>query len=348
MYFAESDSDTVSRRYTEDAPPHPSRASRSVIVMSPWPSEGLDLGPLGRDERDGAAYQLQEAGAPKAPADVVAARADIAVCRTSRELPAGHFIERRAEHSAAQVGSEAPPDQRVAQILLPEAPHFLVEVVAIRLRTIGSHPDAKPRVGGLDLVQHLPRAPVLSPATAEVEVGEGLGDRPKGRFTSRPAALPAGAVVPGQAAPVEERTLREVSQVQVATAIQVGEKAGEHPEHEVWGQMDGYLPVAALEPGQPLRRRATAALATLAALARHAGYTEPITRGRAPFAYAIGRSPTRARVRIVGSGHRCAIHRSHGDTCLSEATGNDCTLVGLGEVTGRGSRAFQKGLPHAL
>src|SRR2546425_5294184 len=151
-----------------------------------------DLGPLGRDERDGTAYQLQEAGAPKAPADVVAARADIAVCRTSRELPAGHFIERRAEHAAAKVGSEAPPDQRVAQILLPEAPHFPVRVVAIRLRTIGSHPDAKPRVGGLDLVQHLPRAPVLSPATAEVEVGEGLGDRPKGRFTRRPAALPAG------------------------------------------------------------------------------------------------------------------------------------------------------------
>lgn len=243
----------------------------------------LDLGPLGRDERDGATYQLQETGSLKAPADVVAARADVAVCRTSREQPAGHFIERRAEHSAAKVGSEPPPDQRVAQILLPEAPHFLVEVVAIRLQTIGSRPDAKPRVGGLDLVQHLPRAPVLSPATAEVEVGEGLGDRPKGRFTSGAAALPAGAVVPGQAAPVEERALREVSQVHVATAIQVGEKAGEHPEHEVWGQMDGYLPVAALEPGQPLRRRATAALATLAALARrHAGYTEPITRGRAP------------------------------------------------------------------
>ena len=242
-----------------------------------------DLGPLGRDERDGAAYQLQEAGALKAPADVVAARADVAVCRTSWEQPAGHFIERCAEYSAAQVGSEPPPNQRVAQILLPEAPHFLVEVVAIRLQSIGSRPDAKPRVGGLDLVQHLPRAPVLSPATAEVEVGEGLGDRPKGRFTSRAAALPAGAVVSSQAAPVKERALGEVSQLHVATAIQVGEKASEHPEHEVRGQMDHYLPVAALEPGQPLRRRATAALATLAALARrHAGYTEPITLGRAP------------------------------------------------------------------
>src|SRR6266508_3915522 len=121
----------------------------------------LDLGPLGRDERDGATYQLQETGSLKAPADVVAARADVAVCRTSREQPAGHFIERRAEHSAAKVGSEPPPDQRVAQILLPEAPHFLVEVVAIRLQIIGSRPDAKPRVGGLDLVQHLPRVPVV-------------------------------------------------------------------------------------------------------------------------------------------------------------------------------------------
>ena len=84
-------------------------------------------------------------------------------------------------------------------------------------------------------------------------------------------------------APVKERALGEVSQLHVATAIQVGEKASEHPEHEVRGQMDHYLPVAALEPGQPLRRRATAALATLAALARrHAGYTEPITLGRAP------------------------------------------------------------------
>lgn len=298
MYFAEKE-----KRF-EDACPPGTRGivRRRIWTLSPSATPTLsagdtprmrrrsaarraasDLGPLGRDERDGTAYQLQKAGAPKAPADVVAARADIAVCRTSRELPAGHFIERRAEHAAAKVGSEAPPDQRVAQILLPEAPHFLVEVVAIRLRTIGSHPDAKPRVGGLDLVQHLPRAPVLSPATAEVEVGEGLGDRPKGGFTSGPTALPAGAFVPGQAAPVEERALREVSQVQVAPAIQVGEKAGEHPEHEVWGQMDGYLPVAALEPGQPLRRRATAALATLAALARrHAGYTEPITRGRAP------------------------------------------------------------------
>src|SRR5437867_1177570 len=302
----------------------------SVIVMSPWSSEVLNLGPLGRDERNGAAYQLQEAGAPKAPADVVAARADVAVCRTSRELPAGHVIERRAEHSAAQVGPEAPPDQRVAQILLPQAPHFLVEVVAIRLRTIGSHSDAKPRVGGLDLVQHLPRAPVLPPATAEVEVGEGLGDRPKGRFTSRPAALPAGAVVPGQAAPVEERALREVSQVRVATAIQMGEKAGEHPEHEVWGQMDGYRPVAALEPGQPLRRRATATLATLATLAalarRHAGYTEPTTRGRAPL-----RVPLVARRRERGGAlwaQDTAVLsiRSYGDTCLSEATGNDCTL----------------------
>src|SRR3989441_9645164 len=198
-----------------------------------------DLGPLGRDERDGTAYQLQEAGAPKAPADVVAARADIAVCRTSRELPAGYFSERGGEHSAAQVGSEAPPDQRVAQILLPEAPHFLVEVVAIRLRTVGSHPDAKPRVGGLDLVQHLPRAPVLSPATAEVEVGEGLGDCPKGGFTSGPTALPAGAFVPRQAAPAEERAPPAGSQVQVAPAIPGGEKAGEHPEHEVWGQMGG-------------------------------------------------------------------------------------------------------------
>ena len=298
MYFAEKE-----KRFEDACPPGTRGIVRGRIwTLSPNATPTLsagdtprmrrrsaarraasDLGPLGRDERDGTAYQLQEAGAPKAPADVVAARADIAVCRTSRELPAGHFIERRAEHAAAKVGSEAPPDQRVAQILLPEAPHFLVEVVAIRLRTIGSHPDAKPRVGGLDLVQHLPRAPVLSPATAEVEVGEGLGDRPKGRFTSGPTALAAGAFVPGQAAPVEERALREVSQVQVATAIQVGEKAGEHPEHEVWGQMDGYLPVAALEPGQPLRRRATAALATLAALARrHAGYTEPITRGRAP------------------------------------------------------------------
>src|SRR2546428_7360861 len=106
-----------------------------------------DPGPLGRDERDGTAYQLQEAGTPKAPADVVAARADIAVCRTSRELPAGHFIERRAEHAAAEGGSEAPPDQRGAQIPLPDAPHFLLEGVAVRLPPLGSHPDAKPPVG---------------------------------------------------------------------------------------------------------------------------------------------------------------------------------------------------------
>jgi len=288
----------------------------------------LDLGPFGRDERDGAAYQLQEAGAPQAPADVVTARADVTVCRTRGELPAGHFIECRAEHSAAKVDSKAPPDQRVAQILLPEAPHFLVEVVAIRLRTIGSQPDAKPGVGGLDLVQHLPRAPVLSPAPAEVEVGEGLGDRPKGRFPSGPAALPAGAVVPGQAAPVEERALREVSQVRVAPAIQVGEKAGEHPEHEVWGQMDGYLPVAALEAGQPLRRRATAALATPATLARrHTGFAEPITRGRAP-------------LRVPHCGLRIPLFYP------SELWGDDRTFFGIRDVTGRGARAFQHGLLH--
>jgi hypothetical protein len=40
-----------------------------------------------------------------------------------------------------------------------------------------------------------------------------------------------------------------------------------------------------------------------------------------------------------------SIHRSHGDTCLSEATGNDCTLVGLGDLTGRGSPGVRRGSP---
>jgi len=177
----------------------------------------------------------------------VAARAYVSFCRAAWELAAGDFLKRLTQDSTAKVGSELPPDHRIAKIRSPEALHLLVEVVAVGRRTIGLLPDAKPGVGRFDRVQHFPRTFVLPLAAAKVEIGKGLSNRPKGRLVGGPAPLPAGAFVHSQAAPMDERARGEVSEARVAPAIEVGEQTGKHPEHEVWRQLNAYLPAAARE-----------------------------------------------------------------------------------------------------
>src|SRR6266849_2047560 len=202
------------------------------------------------------------------PLDLVAARADLALRRPRGELPAGDVIQSGAEQPATNVGPEFLADRGVVQTLLAEAAHFLVQVVTVRLGAVGSEADAETRVGGLDLVQHLPRAPVLPATAGQIEVRERLGDRSQGRVVGRPGALPAGAVVHGETSAVDERALREVGDVRVAPVIEVGEETGEHPEDEVGGRMMSGFPLAALESGQPLSGRAMGALTALLTLPR--------------------------------------------------------------------------------
>ena len=198
----------------------------------------------------------------------MAACADVSSRRAGWELPAGDLLERQTQESAPKLGPELLPDPRVAKISLPKPLYLLLEIVTVGRRTVELEPDAKSRVRPLDRVQKFPRALVLAPAAAEVEVGKRLSDRLEGRPVSGSAPLPAGAVGYGQAAPVDERAPREVSDVRVAPAIEMGEQTGEHPQHEVRRQLKGFLPVVAREPGQPLGRRAMRALTTLARFAR--------------------------------------------------------------------------------
>ena len=76
-------------------------------------------------------------------------------------------------------------------------------------------------------------------------------------------ALPAGAVVHGQAAAVNERALGEVGHVRIAPTIEVREQTGEDPEHEIRWEVEGSLPFTTLEPGEPLRGGAAGALSAL-------------------------------------------------------------------------------------
>src|SRR5262249_58920423 len=130
------------------------------------------------------------------PLDLVAARADPALGRAGGELTAGHLVECGAQETAADVGPELLADARVAQVLLTESAHLLVEIVAVRLGAVGPDPHAQSSVGRFDTVEHLPGAAVRSAAAGQIDIRERLGDRLQRRLLPRPRPPPAPAVRP--------------------------------------------------------------------------------------------------------------------------------------------------------
>src|SRR5207245_8565140 len=117
----------------------------------------------------------------------------------------------------------------VAQALRAEPTHLLVEVVTVRLRAVGSEADTEARIGGLDLVEHLPRAPVLPTAATQIEIRERLGDRPQRGVVRGPGAGRAGAAVDRGAAAVDQRAFGKVRDVGVAPRSEMRAENGATP-----------------------------------------------------------------------------------------------------------------------
>src|SRR5262249_33557810 len=141
---------------------------------------------------------------------------------------------------------------RVAQVLLPEPAHLLVEVVAVRLGAVGPDPDAQSGVGRFHTVEHLPRAAGRSAAARQVEIGERLSARPQHTLVAGPRSKLTSEAVHAASAAVNQRSLGEVGDMRDAPTIEMCEQAGEHPEVEVGRQVQTAFPLAALEPRQPL------------------------------------------------------------------------------------------------
>src|SRR5262249_5247840 len=154
------------------------------------------------------------------------------------------------QQAPADVRRELLANHRVAEILLAETAQLLVEEVAVELGAVRAQADAEARERGLHLVEHLPRAAILSGAAGQVEIREGLGDRAKRRVVRGAGAQPAGAVVHGETAAMDERALGEVGDVRVALTIEMREQTREYPQHEVGRQVQGGFAVATLQSGQ--------------------------------------------------------------------------------------------------
>src|SRR2546425_10934429 len=111
--------------------------TRRVPRPSKRTGQRSELGPLGRDERDGASHQLQKTRALKAPADVMAACADVSSRRAGWELPAGDLLERQNQESAPKLSPELLPVPRGAQISSPQPMYLLLEKFAVGRRAVG-------------------------------------------------------------------------------------------------------------------------------------------------------------------------------------------------------------------
>src|SRR5262245_30248832 len=122
------------------------------------------------------------------PLDLIAARADPALGRAGRELTAGHLVECGAQETAADVGPELLADARVAQVLLTESAHLLVEIVAVRLGAVGPDPHAQSSVGRFDTVEQIPGTAVRPAAAGQIELRERLGEPLQRRLGRGPRA----------------------------------------------------------------------------------------------------------------------------------------------------------------
>src|SRR5947209_20195311 len=90
--------------------------TRRVPRPSKRTGQRSELGPLGRDERDGASHQLQKTRALKAQADVMAACADVSSRRAGWEVPAGDLLERQTQGTTPKDSPKLQPEPRVTKI----------------------------------------------------------------------------------------------------------------------------------------------------------------------------------------------------------------------------------------